>query len=95
MPGGLYFADQTLPRVTDGMSTEEQVERMLAFLYQLTDQLRYLFENAALETARDTISRQNGELRLYLGNGDCYSFRPGGIYYVSGETEKRLVNGKP
>lgn len=49
MPGGLHFADEVLPKVTQGKSTEEKVEAILTFLYELSDQLRYLFEHIDLD----------------------------------------------
>ena len=93
MPGGLHFADRMLARVTATMGPEEKINHILDFLYQLTEQLRYLFEGAEMETALSTIKGANGEeLRLRLENGDSYSFRSDGIYYISGSAELLLID---
>lgn len=104
MPGGLHFADEVLPRVTLGKSTEEKVEGILTFLYELTDQLRYLFENTELDAfttealAKEirkqltgTLDQQQEEVRLYLGSGAYYSFRADGIFYTSEGEIKQVI----
>lgn len=104
MPGGLHFAEQALQKVMQGQSVEEKVEGVLNFIYQLTDEMKYIFGNTELEyfskdgltsSVREqldkTVEVRKGDTRIYLESGDYFSFRDKEIFFISGDIEEKMV----
>ena len=87
MPGGLHYADDALRKAVNGQSDAEKIDGILNFLFQLTDQLRYIFE----QSEKGELGRKPGEVSIELSRGERYCFRKSGIYFISGDKEEKLV----
>ena len=49
MPNALMMADANFPRFTGAESTEQKISTMQNYLFQLTEQLRYVLDNLDTE----------------------------------------------
>ena len=88
MPGE-HYTDDALRKAVNGQSDKEKIDGILSFLFQLSDQLRYIFEQSG--TAETISRRRQGEVSIELSPGERYCFRKSGIYFISAEKEEKLV----